>query len=371
MEIYIEMDRHRIIAIYLPQYHPFKENDEWWGAGFTEWTNVSRATPKFHGHYQPHIPADLGFYDLRLPETRIQQAALAARYGIYGFCYYHYWFSGKVLMERPMREMLESNAPRFPFMICWANESWTRAWDGGEREILINQNYSVNDSREHIKWMLPYLKDPRYIRIDNRPVIAIYRTTSIPDLQQMLKIWREEAEKEGVELYVCRMESFAECGGSFITEDIDAAIEFEPFTPTLLKMMRSHHPVNLLRKLKEKCSRLRLRRVNCEKYVGLRMKDPIRKSYKCYPCVFPSWDNTSRRKFGMTVFVKSSPLLFKKWLRHVLMTFRPYSKEENLVFINAWNEWAEGNHLEPDLKWGHAWLDAVKEAVENVKCEGE
>lgn len=180
--------KHRVIAIYLPQYHPFKENDEWWGKGFTEWTNVTKSRPRFPGHYQPHLPSDLGFYDLRVPEVREQQAQMAKEFGLYGFCYYHYWFNGKLLMERPLQEILESGKPNFPFMICWANENWTRAWDGGEKQILIKQEYTEEDARNHIKWLIPYFKDYRYIRIDDKPVIAIYRTTIIPNFKYMTKI---------------------------------------------------------------------------------------------------------------------------------------------------------------------------------------
>ena len=150
--------KHRVIAIYLPQYHPFKENDEWWGKGFTEWTNVTKSRPRFPGHYQPHLPSDLGFYDLRVPEVREQQAQMAKEFGLYGFCYYHYWFNGKLLMERPLQEILESGKPNFPFMICWANENWTRAWDGGEKQILIKQEYTEEDARNHIKWLIRILK---------------------------------------------------------------------------------------------------------------------------------------------------------------------------------------------------------------------
>jgi lipopolysaccharide biosynthesis protein len=220
--------RNRLIAIYLPQYHPFKENDEWWGKGFTEWRNVVKAKPRFLGHYQPHLPADLGFYDLRVPEVRNEQAKMAKEHGIYGFCYYHYWFNGHLLMERPLEDMLKSKEPDFPFMICWANENWTRAWDGGEKEILIQQNYSEEDDREHIQYLMKFLRDPRYIRINGKPVICIYRTTNIPNIDKTLSIWREEACKENIELYICRFESFSEEGGKYITNNMDAAIEFQP-----------------------------------------------------------------------------------------------------------------------------------------------
>lgn len=362
-----KMDK-RVIAIYLPQFHPFPENDEWWGKGFTEWTNVSKARPRFPGHYQPHLPADLGFYDLRVPEVREQQAQMAKEAGIYGFCYYHYWFNGKLLMDRPLKEVLESGKPDFPFMICWANENWTRAWDGGEKHILMKQDYTDEDAREHIRWFLPYFKDSRYIRIDNKPVIAIYRTTKIPNLKQTIEIWREEALKEGLELYICRFESFKEIGQKYITGGLDAAIEFQPSDISSLSHKKRYYPRRLINHLYRKLLGKNLfpEIFNYKKYVlsqeGIQMPP-----YKRYPCVTPSWDNSARRKNKYFAFTKSTPEIFKKWLLNVICKFKPYSSDENLVFINAWNEWAEGNHLEPDRKWGKLYLDAVKQALEEAK----
>ena len=224
----------RVIAFYLPQYHPFPENDRWWGAGFTEWRNVVKARPLFRGHYQPHLPADLGFYDLRVPEVRQQQAALAERYGLSGFCYYHYWFNGHRLMQRPVEEMLASGKPDFPFMLCWANENWTRAWDGGEQEVLIRQEYSEEDDRAHIRYLLDEVfRDPRYIRVDGKPVFAVYRSALFPDIRRTIEVWREEAAARGVELYLCRVESFNAAGREELAVGFDAAIEFQPFTPAM------------------------------------------------------------------------------------------------------------------------------------------
>src|SRR5665647_256742 len=198
----------RPIAMYLPQFHPIPENDEWWGKGFTEWTNVAKAKPLFKGHYQPHLPADLGFYDLRLEESRIAQAEMAKVNGIYGFCYYHYWFNGKRILERPFQEIFETGKPDFPFMLCWANENWTRTWDGGNHHILLEQKHSPEDDRNHIKALIPYFKDSRYIRVDNKPVFSVYRASLFPDISNTIRIWREEAEKEGLELYICCFETF-------------------------------------------------------------------------------------------------------------------------------------------------------------------
>lgn len=358
----------RIIAIHLPQFHPFKENDEWWGKGFTEWTNVTKARPRFPGHYQPHLPTDLGFYDLRVPEVREQQAEMAREAGIYGFCYYHYWFNGKLLMERPLNEILESGKPDFPFMLCWANENWTRAWDGGEKQILIKQEYSDEDARNHIKWLLPFLKDKRYITIDGRPVIAIYRTTIIPNLDNMIKIWREEASKEGLELYICRFESFGQSGEEYMSGGIDAAIDFQPLGRPM-GVYRS----SFVRRAVEKMRSIFFRGhfptiVNYRKYVDFMNFYPAPTSYKQYPCVTPSWDNTSRRKRNIFMFINATPKIYGRWLRNALSRFTPFSKEENLVFINAWNEWAEGNHLEPDRKWGKQYLDETKDVITELGC---
>ena len=181
------MKKIRPIAIYLPQYHPIPENDEWWGKGFTEWTNATKARPLFDGHYQPHLPTDLGFYDLRLAEARIAQAEMAKQYGIYGFCYYHYWFNGKLVLERPLEEVLKSNRPDFPFMMCWANENWTKVWDGNSNQILLEQKYSEQDDLDHIRYLLPYLKDPRYIKVNGKPILAIYKSALLPNFEKTIR----------------------------------------------------------------------------------------------------------------------------------------------------------------------------------------
>lgn len=358
------MEKKRVIAMYLPQFHPTTENNEWWGKGFTEWTNVTKAKPLFRNHYQPHLPTDLGFYDLRVSETRIEQAELAKQYGIDGFCYYHYWFHGKRLLERPFNEVLESKEPNFPFMLCWANESWTRAWDDSENKILIKQEYSEEDDYNHINYLLPIFEDPRYIKIDGKPVFIIYRSTNIPRLEQMVKIWREQAAKRGLELYLCRFESYGEEGEHYQQGLFDASLEFQPHSLT----KSSYNSKNLGLRATNKISRMIIGRniiKNTRSYSGYvdyisNTPDPV---YKCYPCVVPMWDNTARKGRSFFAFVKSTPQLYKRWLKHALNR-KNYSEEENLVIVNAWNEWAEGNHLEPCRKWGHQYLQATKEAIE-------
>jgi lipopolysaccharide biosynthesis protein len=193
-----ETSQVRAICFHLPQYHPIRENDEWWGKGFTEWANVTRTRPRFKDHYQPHLPADLGFYDLRLPEARQAQADLARQHGIHGFCYYHYWFNGRRLLERPFNEILASGQPRFPFCLCWANENWTRRWDGQERDILLEQNYGDEDDLNHIRWLANAFRDPRYIRIQGKPIFLVYRLSRLPNPARTVKIWRNEAGALGV-----------------------------------------------------------------------------------------------------------------------------------------------------------------------------
>jgi len=359
------MKKKRVIAIYLPQFHPFKENDDWWGKGFTEWTNVTKAKPLFRGHYQPHLPSDLGYYDLRLSETREQQARMAEEHGIDGFCYYHYWFNGKRLMERPLKEVIESGRPNFPFMLCWANENWTRAWDGGEKEILIKQNYSIDDDKKHIQYLIKNVfSDPRYIRINNKPVFAIYRSNLFPNMKQTIYIWREEAAKVNMELYLCRVESFDQSGAKLLDAGFDAAIDFQPLSNTMVKYIQSRPFVRIIHKINTYLfNRTNIRKINYKKYVEFMCEYPT-PQYKQYPCVTPMWDNTSRRKKNIFMLVNSSPNNYGKWLSNVLCKFHPYSDEENLVFINAWNEWAEGNHLEPDIKWKNEYLSVTKKSIE-------
>ena len=355
----------RVIAIHLPQFHPFKENDEWWGKGFTEWRNVAKARPRFPGHYQPHLPADLGFYDLRVPETRVEQAQMARDHGIYGFCYYHYWFNGKLLMERPLEDMLKSNIPDFPFMLCWANENWTRVWDGGEKQILIEQNYSEEDDQKHIKYLIKYFKDQRYIRVNNKPVLCIYRSALLPDIENTIKIWRTEALKENIELYICRFESMGESGEKYMINGIDAAIDFPPHDKERESKKYKYFVARLINKISQIMIQKKIIPIveKYKKYIKSKIKRPY-PIYKWYPCVTPMWDNSPRRKgMGFFAFKGSTPELFGLWLRKIIEKFVPYSSEENFIFINAWNEWAEGNHLEPDLKWGKKYLDEIKKVM--------
>ncbi len=370
----------RPIAFYLPQYHPIPENDLWWGDGFTEWTNVRKARPIFKGHYQPHLPGELGYYDLRIPEVRQRQADLARENGIYGFCYYHYWFNGKRVLERPFQEVFESGQPDFPFMLCWANENWTRVWDGDENEILLKQEYDLEDDRKHIQSLIPYFKDPRYIRIQNKPVFAIYKSSLLPLPAKTLEIWREEAARSGLELYVCRVDSFGIEGPEYMKAGFDAAIEFQPFS----KILGNFRNEILTPRLKKNIiDRLILKYYNLLGKIGRR--DVLLKKlfshpdynefvdflidtytypneYVRFPGITPSWDNTARRGEMSFVLKNANPDKYKEWLNFHYENFKS-EKDANLLFINAWNEWAEGNHLEPDKKWGNRYLEATREIV--------
>lgn len=363
----------RTICFYLPQYHPIKENDEWWGRGFTEWTNVAGPRPRFKGHYQPHIPADLGFYDLRLEETRVQQAELARSYGISGFCYYHYWFNGKMLLERPLNDMLKSGNPDFPFCLCWANENWTRAWDGLEREVLIRQNYTEEDSLAHIKWFLNCFKDRRYILVNGKPLLLIFRIDNIPNIEKMMEIWRSEAINNGFEgLYICAMKT----GFVDVTEEkmsqmgFDALVDFHPnrndfpsprtFKSIVYEAARKYVPNNIYQWLKHNVESNKI--VNYRQYIDKLKQKKWPVNYRLFPCVMPSWDNSARRK-SATIVQNDDPEIYGDWLNNSIERVANYSPDEQLIFINAWNEWAEGCHLEPDQKFGHDFLQMTKKCI--------
>jgi len=354
----------RPIAFVLPQFHPIPENDLWWGKGFTEWTNVVKAKPLFKGHYQPHLPTDLGFYDLRLPEAREAQANIAKEHGIHGFCYYHYWFNGKRLLNYPIDEMLRLQKPDMPFMLCWANENWTRRWDGQENDILIKQEYSFEDDKKHMRWLCEHVfSDKRYIRVNDCPVFVIYRHDLFPDIAKTAKIWRDIAVSEfGYKgLYLCITESFNNKMNP-ININFDAAVEFSPHQVINRKLEKSFKD-KLVDKLKIKSSAtISLRNFKTGVKQCMERKTP---NYKLYRCATPSWDNTARKNKNGVIGIGSSPKLYYTWLKHLVTTFKPFSKDENFIFINAMNEWAEGNHLEPCSKYGTAYLEATKKALKN------
>lgn len=348
-------DKIRTIAIYLPQFHPIEENNKWWGNGFTEWTNVSKARELFNGHYQPHIPADLGFYDLRLDETRIQQAKLAKEYGIDGFCYYHYWFNGKQLLETPIKRLLETKKPDFPFCICWANENWTRRWDGLEDDILIDQNHNHEDDINFIKSLIPYFNDNRYITIEGKPLLIIYRTELFPNIKKTAEIWRKEIKKAGFDdIYLVRVEGFVR---DINPKEIgfDASMEFAP----------DYHVIG--ENLNQSLGLSPNAKVYDYEYMMNNMIKRKVPDYKMFRCVTPQWDNTARKGENATMLINNSPEDYRWWLSEMIdFTEKNMSGEEKLLFINAWNEWGEGNHLEPDLKFGAKYLEMTKSALDKI-----
>jgi hypothetical protein len=338
----------RALAFYLPQFHPIEENNRWWGPGFTEWTNVVRARPAFAGHYQPHIPADLGFYDLRCRDTRHEQARLARAHGLHGFCYYHYWFNGKLLLERPLLDLLDDQDLDFPFCVCWANENWTRRWDGEDQQILIAQDYTAYDPDAHFAWLAPALRDPRYVRVDGRPLFLIYRAVDLPDIPGTIAAWRRAAARLGIaDPYVCAM---ANSQNTIPLEALpalgfDAVVEFEP----------NLRGIPVSRTLPEAPG------LHMFDYrtVAERAMAREAESTKVFPCVFPSWDNTARRGWRATVVHNEDTALYQRWLETACARTMQHGESERLVFINAWNEWAEGCHLEPDARHGRVFLEAT------------
>jgi lipopolysaccharide biosynthesis protein len=351
----------RVLAFYLPQFHPIPENDAWWGRGFTEWTNVTRARPLFRGHYQPHIPGDLSFYDLRLPDTRAAQAQLARRYGIEGFCYYHYWFNGKRLLERPFDDVLRSGEPDFPFCLAWANESWSRRWLGEERDLLMAQTYSPADDLNHARWLVGAFEDPRYIRIDGRPLFLIYRPVHLPDPRRTTDTIRDECAKHGLsDPYLLGMDSH--CRGTDCTKiGFDGTLDFEPYLGVFQDFMNDTLKFSKLKrniKLGIPSPKLKI-----YDYADARARmRKITRPFAVTPSIFVSWDNSPRRGDNGIIIVNSTPELFESGLRECIKAVQQKPYESRLVFVNAWNEWAEGNHLEPDLRFGHGYLDAVARA---------
>lgn len=347
--------RIRLLTFYLPQFHPTPENDAWWGKGFTEWTNVTKAQPNFAGHHQPQLPGELGFYDLRLAETRQQQADLARQHGVHGFCYYYYWFDGKRLLHRPLDEVLATGAPDFPFCVCWANENWTRTWDGQEQQVLIAQRHSPVDDLAFIRQLLPALRDRRYVRIDGRPLLLVYKVHLLPDPAGTAARWRDECRRAGIgEIYLGCVHAASHARDDLDPRTIgfDAAVEFPPARGG----MNTAPPRGTRRGFRG----LFFDYATAMARARARPGDP----YVLFRGVMPSWDNTARRQDTGHIFLGSSPERYAEWLAHALdWTARMRVGDERLVFINAWNEWAEGNHLEPDRRHGRAYLEATRAAL--------
>lgn len=350
----------RIIAFYLPQFHPIRENDQWWGEGFTEWTNVKKARPLFPGHLQPRIPGELGYYDLRSAEVRAMQAALAQSHGIEGFCYWHYWFAGKRLLNLPLDEMLKSGEPSLPFCLGWANESWTGVWHGAPNRILIEQTYpGAEDDRRHFEFLLSAFQDSRYIRVDGKPLLVIYKPTRMPNGRGRFDAWRNLASRSGLPgLHIVGIDLdgrsvAASCG-------LDAVIvsRFGLTSNGALARRLERTYWGIRRRL----PRPYLRIVRYEDAVRHMLPDMRASASHNYPCVVPNWDNTPRSGQRGMVVVGSSPARFQAHLEQAIASVQAFPSEHRLVFLKSWNEWAEGNFVEPDIVYGRGYLEAVRAA---------
>ncbi|WP_312420732.1 glycoside hydrolase family 99-like domain-containing protein [Anaerospora hongkongensis] len=350
-------DDTKLIAFYLPQFHPILENDQWWGRGFTEWTNVTKAVPQYLGHNQPHLPIDVGFYDLRNIDVMKRQTELARQYGIYGFCFYHYWFGGKRLLEKPVNNLLENPDIQYPFCLCWANENWTRRWDGLNHEILISQNHSPEDDIAFIEDVARYFNDSRYIRINGKPLFIVYRPMLFPDPKATIKRWRDYCCQQGIgELFIVGVKAFGLRSPQ--TLGLDAVVEFPPnslYAPQITNQVSMMNPdfSGQIYDYKD-C-------VRRKQYLK-------RDSYITFKTAMPGWDNTARRPNNPTIFHGAEPIVYQEWLEDIMrFTKRHLAKDSQFIFINAWNEWAEGAHLEPDRKYGYGNLQATANALLNTR----
>lgn len=365
------MEKARVIAFYLPQYHPIKENNEWYGEGFTEWTNVGKAKPLFKGHYQPKVPADLGYYDLRIPEVREKQAELAKYAGISAFCYYHYWFgNGRRIMEMPIEEVVRTGKPDFPFCLCWANHSFYRkTWNSNvkqlDQELLIELQYLGNeDIKNHFYSLLHIFKDRRYLKIEDKLVFVLYKIDEIPDVENFICIWNELAKKEGLN------------GFYFLSyaNTVDKVSKY-PFTLANSVILDLINMAFTSGKQSYLTGKIKRAKEILGDYVGkvLSVKDyekvmkyfidEIMRENDVFPCILPNWDNSPRRGTGSFILENSEPKHFKKLLLETLELIKNKPKEKRVLFIKSWNEWGEGNYLEPDLKYGRGYLNVMHQVL--------
>ena len=348
------MKKARVIAFYLPQYFPIPENDEWHGKGFTEWTNVTKAKPLFKGHYQPILPSELGFYDLRVPETRSAQADLAKEYGVEAFCYWHYWFgAGKRILERPFREVLESGEPDFPFCLAWANASWTGIWYGMEDSTLLEQKYlGESDDERHFYSLLEAFKDERYLRVNNKPLFFVYAPLEHPYMEKFMDSWQKLALKEGLDgiYFVGAIRNGENLRG------FDGIAQIDPF-----ELPKQSYFNKLTSFIKQRFFNYPRRIVDYDEVIDFLERKTLRGNE--FPVITPNWDNTARCGSNGSVIVNSNPEKFDLMLRNALKKIEERQSDEKIIFVEAWNEWAEGNYLEPDTKYGRGFLEVIKKNI--------
>ena len=374
----------RIIGLYLPQYHPIPENDEWWGKGFTEWNNVVKAKPLFRGHYQPHLPADLGFYDLRLPEVREQQAELAREAGLEGFCYYHYWFgNGKQLLQRPFEEVLASGKPNFPFCLCWANHDWTsKTWEKGSSlrrdTMIMKMEYSREDYVRHFNYLLPAFRNPRYIKVDGKPLFAVWAPRNIPDGKEFIDLWQKMAQENGLKgiHFVGQTDNTGKAlsgkKANYYSADMakdyyksvldmgfDAVMSQGYRRAVALAQGRAKMMLKLLSFISfmPTYSKIDYGRLMDNYYVEEDRWENV------YPTLLPQWDRTPRAGSKTEIVTGTSPEKFQHYTEQAIQIIANKQPEHQILFLKSWNEWGEGNYVEPDQKFGHGWLQAIGNAM--------
>ncbi len=351
----------KVIAFYLPQFHPVPENDEWWEPGFTEWTNVTKAKPLYRGHYQPKLPSSLGFYDLRVPESRMAQAEMAKQYGITAFCYWHYWFGdGKRILERPFQEVLESGKPDFPFLLGWANASW-KGFDYGcdnERNLLIEQKYpGEEDYINHFKSVLKAFKDPRYFRVDDKPVFLLFQPNELPDSKVFIDLWNRLALENGLK-------------GIFFIGQTDRSSQIselheQGFNAVNINRLFNAYDAGFRKTHKRVIRKLHLlKRIPYKKAVRY-FEGPEDSLEYCYPSVYPNWDHSARSGRKALILEDSRPEYFKAYFSNMVSKIMKKGEKHRIVFIKSWNEWAEGNYLEPDRKYGPGYLEAIRDVLDD------
>jgi lipopolysaccharide biosynthesis protein len=363
----------RAIAYYLPQFHPIPENDAWWGDGFTEWVNVAKARPLFPGHWQPRLPGELGFYDLRLPETREAQAALARAHGVEAFCYYHYWFgAGRRLLERPFMEVVESGEPDFPFCAAWANQTWTGIWHGAPGRVLIEQTYpGEDDHRAHFDVLASAFHDRRYVRVDDKPLFIVYRPQELPDVGRFVELWQRMARDAGLPGLFLAARYAADLDES--AKHFDGVISSQVSPPFRNRLRQDRgarwKPDWLLSTLTRKTTLLPAI------YSYPRWTEYLPYLHEgaalAFPTVLPDWDNTPRAGRRGTLYRGATPALFAEQVQHAVDLIAGREHEHRIVFVQAWNEWGEGNYLEPDRRFGRAFLESLRDVVTRARGGGD